>query len=405
MRMLKKYFIREILFFVIPVLLVSCKNEVHTTITPKQKSNPFNLSVNNLIEVRDTIQSDETLSDILTPHGLSSNVIHQIEKKSLSVFPVSKFRADKELYIYAKWDSVETVKYVVYIQDNINYVVIDLSDSVSVYKKQRAFVTQTVTVSGTIKDNLIQSLIDKNVDPEVGYAMADIYESRIDFEQLQADDSFTVIYDEYLIDGKPVQIGKLYAMKFNFKKKDYYAFRFDDEKTGSYFDEKGNGMQGMFLTAPIKFRYRISSRYSKNRYHPVLHMTKAHLGTDYAAAYGTPIQTVASGVVLEASHTGGNGNYVKIKHNGTYTTQYLHMSRFAKGIKRGARVIQGQIIGFVGSTGLATGPHVCFRFWKNGKQVDPLREKNQSSEPVSKRLRDAFEKNKKLWIGKLDNLA
>ena len=403
--MFKKYFIKALLFFVITILFISCKNEVQPKIAQKPKANPFNLSINDLIEVRDTIKSDETLSDILTPHGLSSGMIHQIEEKSLTVFPVSKFRSDRELYIYAKWDTVETVKYIVYVQDNINYVVIDLNDSVNVYKKQKTFTTNTVTVSGTIKDNLIQSLIDKNVDPEVGYAMADIYESRIDFEQLQTDDSFTVIYDEYLVEGKPVQIGKLYAMKFNFRKKDYYAFRFDDEKIGSYYDEKGNGMQGMFLTAPIKFRYRISSRYSKNRYHPVLHRTKAHLGTDYAAAYGTPIQTVASGVVLEASRTGGNGNYVKIKHNGTYTTQYLHMSKFAKGIKRGMHVTQGQIIGFVGSTGLATGPHVCFRFWKNGKQVDPLREKNQSSEPGSKKFHDAFEKNKKLWLGKLDNLT
>jgi murein DD-endopeptidase MepM/ murein hydrolase activator NlpD len=187
----------------------------------------------------------------------------------------------------------------------------------------------------------------------------------------------------------------------NHRKKDYYAFLFEKEKPNSYYDEKGESMIGMFLTAPIKFRYRISSRYSGNRFHPVLKRNKAHLGTDYAAAHGTPIQTVAHGTVLEAAYTSGNGNYVKIKHNATYTTQYLHMSRFAKGIKRGAKVTQGQIIGYVGSTGLATGPHVCFRFWKNGKQVDPLRERGHASIPLSAKYKPEFEQIKNEWIEKL----
>jgi murein DD-endopeptidase MepM/ murein hydrolase activator NlpD len=146
----------------------------------------------------------------------------------------------------------------------------------------------------------------------------------------------------------------------------------------------------MFLTAPIKFRYRISSRFSANRFHPILHRNKAHLGTDFAAAYGTPIQSTANGVVIEAAYSSGNGNYVKIKHNPTYTTQYLHMSKFASGIRKGVRVSQGQVIGYVGSTGLATGPHVCYRFWKNGKQVDPMKEKRNASEPLSKIYLNAF---------------
>jgi murein DD-endopeptidase MepM/ murein hydrolase activator NlpD len=387
--------------FALSFLLFSCANEKSKAGKEVPKPNPFNLAINDLIEVRDTIQADQTLSNILTPHGVSLRKIHEIEKKALNIFPLSKFRTDKELYIYAKWDSVETVKYLVYVQDKINYIVYDLRDSIMIYKKQRPFTIKQVIVSGTITDNLIKTLIDKNVDAEVGYQMADIYESRIDFEQLQTDDSFTVIYDQVYVDGKPTQLGKIYATKFNFKRKDYYAFRFDQEKEGTFFDELGNGLQGMFLTAPIKFRFRISSRYSQNRYHPILHRNKAHLGTDFAAAYGTPIQTVATGVVLEASRTGGNGNYVKIRHNESYATQYLHMSKFANGIKRGTHVIQGQTIGYVGSSGLAKGPHVCFRFWKNGKQVDPLREKNQSSGPVSKKNKKDFYDVRKMFMDKL----
>lgn len=371
------------------------------TVKEKPKPNPFGLSISDLIEVRDTIKAEETLSDILLPHKVSQQKINEIEKAAVKVFPLNKFRTDNELFIYAKWDSVETVKYLVYVEDQVNYVVFDLRDTISVYKKQKPFITKQFNISATIKDNLIQTLIEKGVDKNVGYAMADIYESQIDFGMLQENDSFNVIFEEIYVDNKPAAIGKVLASKFNFRGKDYYAFRFDKEKGGTYYDEFGKGLQGMFLTAPIKFRYRITSRYSANRYHPILHTNKAHLGTDYAAATGTPIMTVATGTVLEASYTSGNGNYVKVKHNGTYTTQYLHMSHFAKGIHRGTHVSQGQTIGYVGSTGLATGPHVCFRFWKNGKQVNPLKEKNQSSEPVSKKNKAAFEIVKNEYMQKL----
>lgn len=383
------------------IFVLTCCSKKSEVIIEKPKPNQFGLAVNDLIEICDTIEADQTLSDILIPHSVTQQMINQIAKASLDVFPVRNFRAQDELYIYAKWDSVETVKYLVYKKDAVNFVVYDLRDTISVYKKQKPFTTKQFTVSATIKDNLIKTLIDKGVDPNVGYAMADIYESQIDFGMLRENDSFNVIFEEIYVDDKPAAIGKVIAAKFNFRKSDYYAFRFDQEKIGSYYDEKGKGLQGMFLTAPIKFRYRITSRYSTNRYHPVLHRNKAHLGTDYAAAAGTPIMTVANGVILEAAYTSGNGNYVKVKHNGTYTTQYLHMSRFAKGIRRGVHVTQGQTIGYVGSTGLATGPHVCFRFWKNGKQVNPLREKNQSADPVGVKNRAAFEIVKKEWIDKL----
>ncbi|MBI5475875.1 MAG: M23 family metallopeptidase, partial [Ignavibacteriales bacterium] len=182
----------------------------------------------------------------------------------------------------------------------------------------------------------------------------------------------------------------------------HFAFYFDKEKGESYFDEKGNSLKRLFLKAPLKYS-RISSRYSMSRYHPILHRAKAHLGTDYAAPTGTPIMTVGNGVVIEASYTSDNGNYVKVKHNATYTTQYLHMSRFAKGIRQGVHITQGQTIGYVGSTGLATGPHVCFRFWKNGRQVNPLREKYQSSGPVGKKYKNDFELVKNEWMKKIIN--
>ncbi len=399
-RLLRKLLLTGVSIAVIIFTFTCCSKKSETTIQ-KTKPNQFGLAVDNLIEICDTIEADQTLSDILIPHGVSQQRINQIEIAARDIFPLRSFRADDELYIYAKWDSVETVKYLVYKKDAVNFVVFDLRDTISIYKKQKPFTIKQFTVSATIKDNLIKTLLDKGIDPNVGYAMADIYESQLDFGMLQENDSFNVIFEEIYVDDKPTAIGKVLASKFNFRKKDYYAFRFDKEKAGSYFDEYGKGLVGMFLTAPVKFKYRITSRYSSSRYHPILHRNKAHFGTDYAAATGTPIMTVGNGVVLEAGYSGGNGNYVKIKHNATYTTQYLHMSRFAKGIRRGVHITQGQTIGYVGSTGLATGPHVCFRFRKNGKQVNPLREKNQFSDPVSKKNKAEFETVKKLWIQKL----
>lgn len=394
---------KALLLALLAVFISSCQKPETKIAKSEPKPNPFNLeSIDDLIEVRDTIQADETVSDILTPHGVTPQRIHEIELKALKVFPLSQFRSEKELYIYAKWDTVETVKYMVYVIDEIEQVIFDLRDSIKIYKSQRAHTVKQTEARGKIKNGLIQDLQDLGFDDEVGYNASDVFESRIDFMKLQDGDTFDIIYDQYYVDGKPVKVGKVYAAKMNHNKKNYYAFLYDKEKPNSYYDERGESLIGMFLTAPLKFKYRISSRYSKNRFHPVLHKSKAHLGTDFAAAHGSPIQSTAHGVVLEAGYRGGNGNYVKIKHNGTYTTQYLHMSRIAKGIRRGAKVSQGQIIGFVGSTGLATGPHVCYRFWKNGKQVDPFREKGNATIPLSKKHLADFRNVVSVYKPKLD---
>ena len=393
-----------LLLIFLAVMLSSCKKNEPIVTKVEPRANPFNLvAIDDLIEVCDTIQADETVSDILAPHGVSPQMIHDIELKALKVFPLSKFRAGKELYIYAKWDSVETLKYMVYVVNEIDHVIFDLRDSIKVTEEKKPFTVKEVVASGEIKENLSQDLIALGFDENIGYNTADVFESQIDFGALQPNDKFDILYEQIYVEGKPTMIGKILAAKINHKKKDNFAFLYEKEKANSYYDANGGGMLGMFLTAPIKFRYRISSKYSKNRYHPVLHRTKAHLGTDFAAAYGTPIQSTAHGVVVEAGYRGGNGNYVKIKHSANYTTQYLHMSRIAKGMRRGAKVSQGQVIGFVGSTGLASGPHVCYRFWKNGKQVDPFREKNQATASLSKKYKADFTVVKNTYLQKLES--
>ena len=232
----------------------------------------------------------------------------------------------------------------------------------------------------------------------------EIYCWTLDFRNVQPGDRFKVLYEAKYLSGEFVGVGDVRCVYFNHLGADFYAFPYNDTGFDDYFDQDGKNLRKFFLKTPVK-NSRISSRYSKNRFHPVQKRWKAHLGTDYAAPTGTPILATAGGTVVAATYTSANGNYVKIKHNGTYTTQYLHMSRIAKGMRNGTRVEQGQVIGYVGSTGLATGPHVCYRFWKNGKQVDPLREPMQRTEPLPSKLWASYEAHMAPLKAQIDSLA
>jgi murein DD-endopeptidase MepM/ murein hydrolase activator NlpD len=234
---------------------------------------------------------------------------------------------------------------------------------------------------------------ENDLNPVLALELADIYAWSIDFYQIQKGDQFKVYFSEKYVEDEYVGIDSIYAAIFTHRNVEFSAILFEQDGLTSYFDELGNSLQKAFLQTPVKFS-RISSRYTKKRFHPVLKRNKAHLGTDYAAPTGTPIYTTGDGVITHASYTSGNGNYVKIRHNTVYTTQYLHMSKFAAGTKAGKAVKQGTVIGYVGSTGLATGPHVCYRFWKNGNQVDPYKEKIPPSFPVKEENKPVFEKKK-----------
>ncbi|HOI31047.1 MAG TPA: peptidoglycan DD-metalloendopeptidase family protein [Melioribacteraceae bacterium] len=365
------------------LFLTGCSSEEVERKENPVNYNSFGLAVDSLIEVHGTIGGGETLGEILLPHGLSDKQIFEIAEEARGIFPVRNFKAGDEYYIYAEWDTTETVHYFVYIRNPIEYVVFDLRDSIKVYHGRKEVEIRERAFASTIKNSLWQTLESNSVDPEVAVKLSEIYAWQIDFFRIMANDSLKVVFQELYVDEKPTGVGKILTASFRHRNEDFYAFRFEKNDEAEYYDEKGNSLRKAFLKAPLKFS-RISSRFSSRRFHPVLGRYKAHLGTDYAAPTGTPIMTVGDGVVIEAGYTGGNGNYVKVRHNSTYTTQYLHMSKFAKGIRSGVAVKQGQIIGYVGSTGLATGPHVCFRFWKNGRQVDALREKLPSSNPVAK---------------------
>lgn len=345
------------------------------------------------------IPRNATFSTILTGFDVTARTIHNLALASKEVFDVRYIQAGKRYRIYR--DSTDAVRHVVYQQDRVNYVVYTFTDSVTVRAGKRPVVTRIREAEGVITSSLYETLLAADVRPELAIDLSEVFAWQIDFYRVQPGDHFKVIYEEKLVDDAVVGIGQIQAARFTHMGEAYYAFHFDQEGKEAYFDEDGESLRKAFLVSPVKYA-RLSSRYSRRRFHPVQKRYKAHLGTDYAAPRGTAIRATGDGIVEAAQYKRYNGNYVKVRHNGTYTTGYLHMSKFAPGIKPGTRVQQGDIIGYVGSTGLATGPHVCYRFWKNGSQVDPLREDFPSAEPVRDELQAAFARHRDLLLFRLE---
>ncbi|MBU1822703.1 MAG: peptidoglycan DD-metalloendopeptidase family protein, partial [Bacteroidetes bacterium] len=301
-------------------------------------------------------------------------------------------------------DSLKTARFFVYEPNDLEYVVYDLRDTLSVALHEREVETVERELVGEIRGSLYQSILEAGGSAQLVNALADIYAWRLDLNHMQVGDTFKLIFEEKQVNGKTIEQGNLKAAFIGHSGEPLYAIAFDQGEGTSYYDQEGNSFKKAFLKEPVEYS-RISSRFTKRRFHPVQKRFKAHLGTDFAAPHGTPIRTVGDGVVLEAGRSGGNGNYVKIRHNKTYTTQYLHMSRFAKGIRRGARVKMGQTIGYVGSTGLSTGPHLCYRFWKNGRQVDALKEKLPQADPVKKDNMIAFQLTREQIMGRMEAMV
>ncbi|HMV25025.1 MAG TPA: peptidoglycan DD-metalloendopeptidase family protein, partial [Saprospiraceae bacterium] len=332
------------------------------------------------MEVRTTlIKPNQFLVDILKNYELSDNEINNMVAKAAKVFDLTKLRAGKEYSVMCK-KMTEKPYYLIYEPDAYGYVKLDFRDTMQASYIQKNIQTNIKIAKGIVNSTLSESMAEGGLSYDLIDKMEDALAYTVDFYHVQKDDKFKVLYEDHSIDGKSVGVGKMYGAYFEQNGKDYYAIYYKKGDREGYYDLEGRPMKRYFLKAPVKFS-RISSGFSLRRFHPVLKYNKPHFGTDYAAPAGTPIMSVGNGVVIEASRNGYNGNYVKIKHDATYTTQYLHMSRIGKGIRKGVRVSQGQTIGYVGSTGLATGPHVCFRFWKNGVQCNHLKEK-VSSNPV-----------------------
>jgi len=330
-----------------------------------------------IVEAR--VKRNQMLGNILYEYGVSNQQVFEISKLPKDVLDVKKFKAGNK---YALFIDSTGVRYFVYEKDDVNYAVVHLEDSIHAELGAKPVVAKTLEVSGELKTSLWEDFKEAGVNPMLAIELSEIYAWSIDFFGLQEGDRFKVIYDESFVDTNSVGISKIHAAWFYHAGHDFWAIPFVQDSVRSFFDEDGNSLRKAFLKAPLRYS-RISSGFSNSRMHPVLKIRRPHHGVDYAAPAGTPVQAIGDGQVFAMGYQrNGGGNYVKIKHNGVYSTTYMHLSKFGKGIKQGVYVKQGEIIGYVGSTGLATGPHLDFRFFKNGQAIDPLKVEAPPVEPI-----------------------
>jgi murein DD-endopeptidase MepM/ murein hydrolase activator NlpD len=361
----------------------------------------YGMVVNDHVVIEDKVKRNQFLADILKEHNVPVSLINKVSALPRDVFDVRKIVPNKKYTVIFSPDSVPTARAFVYEPNPIDYVVLWFGEGLTVDACKREVTIVEKTITGVITSSLSHTINEMGISHELTNKFVDIFAWQVDFQRLQRGDQFKLVYEEMQVEGQSIGIRQINGIYFNHFGNGYYAIPFDQGNGLDYFDEEGNSLRKALLKYPIEFT-RISSRYSGNRFHPVLKVSRPHLGTDFAAPEGTPIRSVGDGVVEEAQYKSNNGNYVKIRHNATYTTQYLHMSRIAPDIRPGVRVRQGQWIGNVGSTGLATGPHVCYRFWKNGVQVDALRVELPPSEPVMDTYRDSFLQKKDEVIRQLE---
>ncbi len=357
--------------------------------SPEETTSLYGFDINQAEVVRSVIKSNENLSEILRRYNVSLAQIHELAQLPSELFDVRGLRANKPYTIIHDRDSLRTARGFVYHPNLIDYVAVHLDDSIEVVQGKNKVDTLTRVLTGTINSSLYMAVMEGGGSPVLVMELSDVYAWAIDFFGLQAGDCFKVIYTTYEVDGVEAGFGEIISSVFTHMNEELYAFAYDQGEGKEYFDEHGNSLRKNFLKAPLRYS-RISSRFSYSRLHPILKIRRPHLGVDYAAPRGTPVYTVGDGRIITKTYSRGAGKMLKVKHNGNYTTAYLHLSRFAEGIKTGLEVKQGDLIGYVGSTGLSTGPHLDFRFYKNGVPVDPLKVKPQSSKPIKQEEKDRF---------------
>ena len=351
-------------------------------LTPKMY---YGYVVDSMEIVHKKINRNEFLANILSQHNISNDDIHLLTQRVKGVYDIRKIGVRKPYELICYKDDEQTAKAMIYHPNAVEYVVFNLEDSIYAKAGSHEIITLENTSSGIINNSLAVTMDENGLRPQLTNDLADIFAWEIDFFRLYPGDRFKLIYEEQFVEGNSIGYGEIKGAVFEHENEKFYAYYFDQGSGIEYFDEEGNSLRKTFLKYPVKFS-RISSRYSGRRFHPVQKRYKSHKGTDFAAPQGTPIRSVGDGVITEARYSKYNGNYVKIKHNSVYSTQYLHMVKMAKGMRPGVKVKQGQTIGYVGHTGLARGNHVCYRFWKYGQQVDALRVDLPSSEPVAPNL-------------------
>ena len=376
------------------VFFTSCKNESSEKVSVVVKEKiitQFGYTLNDFHVLKDTVVSGDSFGSILEKNNLYYPQIYNIVQKAKQVFDVRKINIGKPYTVLFSKDSLKTPKLFIYQPNLIDYVLVSLTDSLWAEKKSKAVKFLEFEAQGVIKSSLSEAMEAKKLSPLLSNELSEIYAWSIDFFRLEKGDNFKIIYSgKYVDDSIYVGLNRIHSAYFEHRGKPFYAIEFETDPKRNiieYFDENGKNLRRAFLRAPVQFS-RISSRYNLKRKIAYYGRVRPHRGTDFAAPRGTAIRSTASGTVIKSGYTRGNGNYVTVKHNGTYSTQYLHMKK--RGVKVGQFVKQGDYIGSVGMTGNTSGPHVCYRFLKNGKQVDPLRQKLPEAKPISKELKEKY---------------
>ena len=400
---------KVILYILALFTLFSCKQSEQDSIHSKpflpKKKQQFGFNFNDFNVIQDTIKKGDTFGTLIEGQNLGNKQVYDIVEKVKDSFDVRTIRIGKAYTFLRSKDRYKKLQYAIYQPDRATYYVINFKDSVCVSKITRPVSFKNRAIAGALNGAFSEELNKKGVDVSLANTLIKVYAWSIDFFKLKKGNKFGVLFTERFIDDTIYDgVDSLRAAFFEYKGKVIYAFPFAQNQGGKvdYYDENGKALKNFFLKSPLKFG-SITSHFSSNRFHPVQMIWKAHKGTDYAAPTGTPIMTTATGVVEQTGYTAGNGNFVKVKHDKTYSTQYLHMSQIL--VRRGQRVTQGSIIGKVGSTGLATGPHVCYRFWQNGVQVDALRLKLPNSQPMDAKNLPRFKQQIEPLKRELDSIA
>lgn len=398
--------LKTLTYLLLVFLFVSCNNTENTkteviTIesdaSASQKiSSPvllFGIPSDSFNLVSGHIKPNGFLSQILLKHGVSMQEIDQAMKNSKTVFDVRNVRSGNNYILFCDRDSIARARYLVYEHDPSTSYIFSFNDSLNITPYRKQIKSEIKYASGTIETSLWDAMIEGGLHPTLAVELSDIFAWTVDFFGLQKGDNFKVIYEELFIDDNSLGTGKIYGAQFNRTGSSITAIPFIQDGKETFFDIDGNSLRKAFLKAPLQFS-RISSRFSASRLHPILRIRRPHFGVDYAAPIGTPVHAIGDGKIISATNENGSGKMVKIQHNSVYATAYLHLSRFGAGIFSGVFVKQGDIIGYVGSSGLSTGPHLDFRFYQNGSPVDPLKVDAPPVEPVSEENSAKFEKNK-----------
>lgn len=364
----------------------------------------YDIIVDSLSVDRGSVKKNEFLSDILLQYNVDYADIDFIARHTKDTFDVRRIVAGNNYTAIRTKDSVPELLYFVYEKSPFEYVIYSFSDSVIAYTGKKDITVINDDISGVIASSLWNSIVDVDSDPNLANEFSEIYAWTMDFFGLQKGDRYKAVFERKYVDSTYIGLGKIEASVFYHGGDTLYAFYFEQDGKGDYFDDKGSSLQRTFLKAPLRYT-RISSKFSNSRLHPVLKIRRPHHGVDYAAPSGTPVYTVGDGTVIKKGYQKrGGGNYIKIKHNGTYSTTYMHLKGYAKGIKVGDHVRQGDLIGYVGKTGLATGNHLDFRFYRNGKPVDPLKVESPPSLPIDSAYQQKFDSVVAHYIMMLDTI-